>query len=130
MVIDPERQELKEKVLLLEKSSTQLPEPACSGMVCWAPAALCCGLATACDLPRLSNRPLSWPTVPDVLDSPSGMCLACQHRQLELASSTSKSPHLTESVSLLDLLNGLLSSFTIHLNTHRHREASVCNLRI
>lgn len=38
-------------------------------MVCRALAALCCGLATACDLPRPSNRPLSWHTVLGVLDS-------------------------------------------------------------
>lgn len=39
------------------------------GTACWALTAFCCGLATSPNLSRLSNRPLSWHMVLDVLGS-------------------------------------------------------------
>jgi len=56
------------------------------------------------------------------------MSLVCQDRQLELASRASKHPHLTESVNvpLFDLVSGLQSSFTTHLNTDTVTWGSIC----
>lgn len=67
---------------------------ASSWTVCWALAALCCRLGTSPNLSRLSNQPLGCTGAVNSRTSPLGMCLTCQHGQLELCLESQQGPTL------------------------------------